>query len=202
MTNAATVEAAAKSPLVAAQKIVEELKGMGPEQQSLALKFASETLGIQPSVQNVMTAPVTAHPHPQTTAVVGTSHSADIKSFTTAKAPQSDQQFTAVVAYFYQFEAKSSERKDEIDAATMKEAARLAGRPQVANWGQTLANAKNAGYLNPAGVGKFTLSPVGENLVAITLPGKVWGGKANSGSSGKKPAKTKATTKKTAKKSG
>ncbi|WP_425905918.1 hypothetical protein [Nitrobacter sp. TKz-YC02] len=35
----------------------------------------------------------------------------------------------------------------------------------------TLTNAKNAGYLDSAGSGKFKLSSVGENLVAITLPG-------------------------------
>jgi hypothetical protein len=34
----------------------------------------------------------------------------------------------------------------------------------------TLTNAKNAGYLDAVGNGKFKLSSVGENLVAITLP--------------------------------
>jgi len=87
------------------------------------------------------------------------------------KAPKSDQQFAAVVAYFYQFEAKPEERKEAIDADTMREAARLAGRPQVPRWAMTLNNAKNAGYLDAAGSGKFRLSSVGENLVAITLPG-------------------------------
>jgi hypothetical protein len=86
------------------------------------------------------------------------------------KAPKSDQQFTAVVAYFYQFEAKPGDRKDAIDADTMKEAARLAGRAQVERWNMTLTNAKNAGYLDAVGNGKFRLSSVGENLVAITLP--------------------------------
>ncbi len=87
------------------------------------------------------------------------------------KAPKSDQQFTAVVAYFYQFEARPDDRKESIDADVMKEAARLAGRAQVARWNMTLTNAKNAGYLDAAGSGKFKLSSVGENLVAITLPG-------------------------------
>lgn len=48
----------------------------------------------------------------------------------------------------------------------------------------TLTNAKNAGYLDGAGAGKFKLSSVGENLVAITLPG-------NAAASGKKVAKKK-----------
>jgi hypothetical protein len=114
----------------------------------------------------------------------GPDHSTDIRSFTAVKAPKSDQQFTAVVAYFYQLEAKPDERKDSIDADIMKEAARLAGWPQVQRWNMTLTNAKNAGYLDSAGAGKFKLSSVGENLVAITLPG-------NAAPGGKKSVKKK-----------
>jgi len=110
------------------------------------------------------------------------------------KAPKSDQQFTAVVAYFYQFEAKPAERKDAIDADVMKEAARLAGRAQVARWNMTLTNAKNAGYLDAAGNGKFKLSSVGENLVAITLPGDGGPGRGKSNVANKKSKKTKKKT--------
>lgn len=160
-----------KSPLDAALKIVAELEGLAPEKQQLALKFACETLGIQfgatPAVSVAARQPVEA---PPAAAPAGEDHSTDIRTFTAMKAPKSDQQFCAVVAYFYQFEARSSERRDVIDADTMKEAARLAGRPQVERWNMTLTNAKNAGYLDPAGTGKYKLSSVGENLVAITLP--------------------------------
>jgi hypothetical protein len=114
------------------------------------------------------------------------------------KAPKSDQQFTAVVAYFYQFEAKSNEKKDAIDASVMKEAARLAGRPQVSRWNMTLTNAKNAGYLDAAGNGKFKLSSVGENLVAITLPGT--GGTTKIKSSGASKKTKKNISKKISKK--
>jgi hypothetical protein len=145
---------------------------MTPENQLLAVKFAIETLGLKfPAVFSSGAAPA-AH-DPQRTApyaIDGKEHSSNIRSFTDMKAPKSDQQFAAVVAYFYQFEAKADERKDEIDAEVMKEAARLAGRAQVERWNMTLTNAKNAGYLDSAGAGKFKLSSVGENLVAITLP--------------------------------
>ena len=162
----------AKSPLDAAQKIVTELTDMTSENQLLALKFASETLGLQFPSSPPPAPPASAHtpvptpPH----AAGGVEHSTDIRSFTTMKAPKSDQQFTAVIAYFYQFEAKLGDRKEAIDAETMKEAARLAGRPQVERWNMTLTNAKNAGYLDIAGNRKYKLSSVGENLVAITLP--------------------------------
>lgn len=162
-----------KSPLEAAQKIVVELTGMVPEQQALALKFATETLGLKlptallPAAASQHATILASLPHTPTSS----GHSTDIKSFTALKSPKSDQQFTAVVAYFYQFEAKVEDRKMVIDAETMKDAARLAGRPQVERWNMTLTNAKNAGYLDIESHGKYKLSSVGENLVAITLPG-------------------------------
>lgn len=78
----------------------------------------------------------------------------------------------------------------------MKEAARLAGRPQVERWGMTLTNAKNAGYLNAVGPGEFKLSPVGENLVAISLPGGVPTRKLPKANGKKKPAQKKPAPKK------
>jgi hypothetical protein len=204
MTTVSSPAVELKSPLDVALKIVTELQGMSPENQSLALQFAMQTLRLTLPATHPIAAPLPIHSHaPQPHAAAGAlEQPTDIKSFTTAKAPQSDQQFTAVVAYYYQFEAKPSERKESIDAETMKEAARLAGRPQVERWAMTLTNAKNAGYLNPAGDGKFTLSSVGENLVAITLPGKVWGGKGNGASTSKKPSKKKTKTTKATKAGG
>lgn len=204
MTQTAPTATETKSPLDAAQKIVAELQGMTSENQSLALQFAMQTLRLAPPTTPPAAAPAPAHPHaPHVHAASGApGQPTDIKSFTAVKAPKSDQQFTAVVAYFYQFEAKQSERKDAVDADTMKEAARLAGRPQVKRWAMTLNNAKNAGYLDPAGEGRFKLSSVGENLVAITLPGNGATSGGNGGGAGRKPAKKKPTAKKTTKKGG
>jgi hypothetical protein len=188
-----------KSPLDAAQKIVSELTGMTSDHQSLALKFAMETLGLHLPVGLTAASAATAHPQQIPAAAPAvTDHSSNIRSFTEMKAPKSDQQFTAVVAYFYQFESKPDERKETIDAEVMKEAARLAGRAQVERWNMTLTNAKNAGYLDAAGNGKFKLSSVGENLVAITLPGN--GGVVGKNSRGGKKPKKKAAKKKAKKK--
>jgi len=190
-------ETGTKTPLDAAQKIVAELTGMTPEHQSLALKFAIETLGLQPHpvFSPSPAAPVSPHQSTPPHAAANVDHSTNIRSFTEMKAPKSDQQFTAVVAYFYQFESKLDERRDAIDADVMKEAARLAGRPQVARWNMTLTNAKNAGYLDAAGGGKFKLSSVGENLVAITLPGNATPSGSSSKSANKKPKKKRAKKK-------
>jgi hypothetical protein len=187
-----------KSPLQAAQNIVSELTGMTPEHQSLALKFATETLGLQlPTATSSAAVPLVHSPQlPPLQAASSAGHSTDIRSFTEMKAPKSDQQFTAVVAYFYQLEARPDDRREAIDADVMKEAARLAGWPQVQRWNMTLTNAKNAGYLDGAGSGKFKLSSVGENLVAITLPGDSGPIRGQSNSARKKSKKKSSSVKK------
>lgn len=201
MTHTTATAAETKSHFDAAKEIVAALQGLAREHQSLAFKFAMETLGLGAPPTHATAVLSPAHPYQeQQTAAVGLVQPIDIKSFTAAKAPRSDQQFAAVVAYFYQFEAPLDARKDTIDVATMKEAARQAGRPQVSNWIFTLNNAKNAGYLDPAGTGKFKLNAVGENLVAITLPDNATSGAGNGSATEKKPAKKRGRKKATARK--
>jgi hypothetical protein len=156
----------------AAKTIVEALKGLDKPSQALAIRFASESLGLS-GVAMQPPSGVGAPSQMSQPEVRGATHSTDIKQFTAAKAPKSDQQFAAVDAYFYRFEASDSARKDAIDANTLREAARLAGRRQAKNWAFTLTNAKNSGYLDSAGSGQYRINSVGENLVAIALPGDV-----------------------------
>lgn len=178
-----------KNHFDAAKTIVEELTGMSAEDQTLALKFAMETLKLQiPAGQAQM--PLAPAPLPQVATYarpVATGQGADIKSFTEAKAPKSDQQFAAVVAYYFQFQAPEGQRKESIDATTMKEAARLVGRKQVGKWLVTLNNSRRSGYLDNAGRGAFKLNAVGENLVAMTLPDNA----ASSNGSGVRKKRTK-----------
>jgi hypothetical protein len=121
-----------------------------------------------------------------------------------AKSPKSDNQFAATVAYYFQFEAPQAERKKAISKDDLQEACRKAGRERLANPGQTLRNAHQMGLLDKGEEpGVFSINTVGENLVAMTLPGD---GNSNSRAGGKgsrkKPAKgAKAAPKKsTAKK--
>jgi hypothetical protein len=176
MTQQSQPQPAATNHFDAAKIIVETLKALDKPAQLLAMRFASETLGIEMPVA-IERAKRAEHVAEQASAATsppgagGTIHSTDIQQFTAAKAPKSDQQFAAVAAYFYRFEAPDTQRKDVIDAKTLSEAARLARRRRPANPGMTLNNAKNAGYLDAAGRGAFKISAVGENLVAMTLPG-------------------------------
>jgi hypothetical protein len=178
----------------AAKIIVETLTGLDRSQQERALRFASETLGLK--VAEVVASPVRQG---ELAAELLISREparvVDIKQFTDAKAPQSDQQFAAVVAYYYQFEAPPQERHETIDAELLGEAARLATRRRPSR--HALGNAKKAGYLDSAGHGEFRLNTVGENLVAITLPGKSTGsGPKGGGRSNRKGAARKGSAKK------
>ena len=155
----------------AAKIIVETLQGLDKTSQALAMRFAAETLGLQSVTQPPAPPVIPASTSASSSGIAGTSHSMDIKQFTAAKAPKSDQQFAAVVAYFYRFEAPEAQRKETVDADSLLQAARLAGRKRPGNPGLTLNNAKNAGFLDSATTGKFRINSVGENLVAMTLPG-------------------------------
>jgi len=184
----------------AAKAIVETLKGLDKTAQALAMRFAAETLGLQSA--SATQTPAAALVPGSTPALPpgsgGATHSTDIKQFTAVKAPKSDQQFAAVVAYFYRFEAPEAQRKDTIDADSLLEAARLAGRKRPGNPRFTLNNAKNAGYLDVATTGKYRINSVGENLVAMALPG-TGSESAPARSAGKKKIVKKKTVRKTAK---
>lgn len=157
----------------AAKAIVGAIEGLDKQLQAQAIRFACEKLGLgTPSFSQVSSAsPPATSPAltPPGTGGVQTP-TTDIKQFTASKAPKSDQQFVAVVAYYYRFVAPEAQRRDTINAQTLTSAARGVWE-QNPKWGMILTNAKNAGYLDPADRGEYRLSAVGENLVAMTLPG-------------------------------
>lgn len=169
----------------AAKVIVETLKGLDKQQQARAIKFACESLEMQSPVTGAASAAGGTTPP---TGASATPAAQDIKQFTLAKAPKSDQQFAAVVAYFHRFVAPEDQRKDTITAKDLTEAARLVGRKRPPSY--TINNARNAGYLTSAGHGKSKISTVGENLVAVTLPGGGEEGTGNNhGNRRRKPKK-------------
>ncbi|NUQ53079.1 MAG: hypothetical protein HUU19_10335 [Phycisphaerales bacterium] len=176
----------------AAKVIVETLKGLDKQQQARAIKFACEALEIQPPVSGAASHGGSA---PLTPATISVPTATDIKQFTASKAPKSDQQFAAVVAYFHRFVAPEAERKDAINAEDLKDAARKVGRKRPHR--VTLNNAKNAGYLDAAERGSFKINTVGENLVAVTLPGNGGeGGSIGRGRSRAKPGRKPGSTRK------
>lgn len=152
------------------RSIVDQLKGLGSDDQRRVIKWACEKLGIDSPSGPSSAAPHSTHTpavavvHPHTLATGG-----NIKSFVEEKNPLSDMHFATVVAYFHRFIAV--EKKEIIGAEDLQEATRLAGRPRLQNPGQTLLNALASGLLDKVGRGQYRVNTVGENLVALVLPG-------------------------------
>lgn len=159
-----------------AKAVFEKLKDVPAERRKRILTWVAEGLGVvlQPAPAPVALPIVTPHAPSTPTTPPGhspQSASTDIKTFVAMKAPKSDVQFAATVAYYYRFEAPPASRRETIDGDTLQEAARLAGRNRLGNPRNTLNNAKNLGYLDGNSPGEFSINSVGENLVAMTLPG-------------------------------
>jgi hypothetical protein len=154
--------------------IFDYLKDLSPDRQERVLRWVSEALGVSVGIVG------TQLPQPQATGaqslplpapVVSRTSPTDIKTFIKSKSPKSDRQFAAAIAYFYRFEAPLAERRDTIDANLLQDATRLVGRTRLSSPNDTLNNAKKAGYLDSPSAGDFSITTVGENLVAMTLPG-------------------------------
>jgi len=172
----------AKGPddLEAVRAVTAALDGFGPEDQERILRWAREKLGLSPIQRSFSETRIPqelpnlpARAADQSAPPQGPSSPKDLKTFVDAKTPKNDVQFAATVAYFYRFESLPEQRKSEIDADILQDACRLAGRERFKNPRVTLNNAKNLGLLDSGSeAGKFTINTVGENLVAMTLPGK------------------------------
>ena len=166
----------------AAKAVAEQLKGMEKERQQKILRWVAESLNLDlgtvvPAERDAGEKNIGASGAPVHVAAVSIQRqqrSGDIKTFVDSKKPKSDVQFAAVVAYYYQFEAPAESRKISIDAPALQEAARLVGRWRGRRAPKplpTLNNAKTLGYLDSPERGQFCINSVGENLVAMTLPG-------------------------------
>jgi len=159
--------------LEAVKTLVETLESFNAEDRERVIRWAREKLGMA----NVGPTAIAAQAQsPGSSASqrddVGARSSKDIKSFLNEKSPKSDRQLAAAVAYYYAFEVSPKDRKESIGSQDLIDACRLAGRRRPTNAGQTLRNAAHAGYLDKAQeAGRYTLNSVGENLVAMVLPG-------------------------------
>jgi hypothetical protein len=151
----------------AARTIVNTLEAFSAEEQNRILRWATDKLGLkQLQVPTAQPAPNELSVPQLEPSKIGTN---DIKSFVASKKPKNDSQFAAVVAYYHRFE--SPEKKDSITQTDLLDACRKANYPRPPAPGQTLRNAVNSGLLDKADRGAFAVNSVGENLVAVTLPG-------------------------------
>src|SRR5580704_16963820 len=136
--------------LEAVRTIAAALNGVSPEEQERILRWVREKIGIAPAARTLPEARIAQTALPvvpvrqteQSASAQAPASIKDLKTFVTAKNPGNDVQFAATVAYFHRFEAPPDQRKNEIDAATLQEACRLAGRARLKNPLMTLNNAK------------------------------------------------------------
>lgn len=190
--------------LEAVRTVATALGGFSPEEQERIIRWAREKLGLSPApramadIRPPQILPPTVSPRSHEAADVPPmlASGKDLKSFVSGKSPKSDVQFAATVAYFYRFEAPAGQRKNEIDATTLQDACRLAGRARLQKPLITLNNAKKLGLLDSGSeAGRFAINTVGENLVAMTLPSgpdsSARGGRFKAATPAKRAAKTK-----------
>lgn len=173
---------AQKDDLEAVRAVVAAIEGFTPDDQERIIRWAREKVSLPvwpPSVPpptNQGAAIQSASPATSTPSASVKAGTKDLRTFVAEKKPKSDVQFAAAVAYYYRFEAPEEQRKNEIVADDLAEACRLANRERLRKPLQTLANARNLGLLDSPRRGAFAINAVGENLVAMTLPGNGDGG--------------------------
>ncbi len=166
--------------LEAVRAVVDAVQGFKEDEQQRIFRWAAEKLGLKspfgvstPPVGGTSAAPgAQAAAPPAPPAGVPAANGQDIRSFVASKNPRSDVQFAATVAYYYQFAAPQAERKAAINGEDLQDATRKVGRDRFKNPRWTLQNAQKLGLLDKADdPGAFSINTVGENLVAMTLPG-------------------------------
>ncbi len=159
--------------LEAVRAVVDVLKAFPADDQRRILRWAQEKLGLPASPVSpaqITPSAVTEEGRATTPAI----RSRDVRTFLHEKQPSSDNEFAAAVAYYFAFEAPDTERKSEITASDLQQAARLSGRARLNRPIDTLHNASKRGYLDKGHArGSFRINTVGENLVAMAMPGMV-----------------------------
>lgn len=173
------IMSAPKDDLEAIRTVVDAIKDFKSDEQQRIFRWVAEKLGLpQPFASAVHASPplrsetTSGGTHLTPLTPLPPAGTKDIKTFIAEKAPKKDVQFAAAVAYYYRFEAPPAERKDAINKDDLQGATRLAGRPRFNNPLNTLSNAHQMGLLDKgAEKATFTINSVGENLVAMTLPG-------------------------------
>lgn len=176
--------------------IAEALEPFTEEERERIIRWSRERIGM-PGSQTIesnitsQTPPLAAAPQS-----IVSNGSRNIKSFVQEKKPRSDVQFATVAAYFYRFEASENEKKETIGAKDLQDAGRQARGYGFKDALKTLTNGVGLGYFDRSGRGEFVLNAVGENLVAMVLPGDADEGKISRKPKAKKKVrKTKGSKK-------
>lgn len=179
--------------LDALRTILDTLEPFDESNRQRIIRWAMEKMGLK--ISNNTESPTANVPPGIAPQVTPTANNQDIKSFVATKNPQGDNQLSAVVAYYYKFEAPANQKKDSITTEDILNVCRLAGLSRPKRPAQTLVNAHTAGLLDKGtDRGTYQINSVGENLVAVSLPSN-----SSSPAKRKKRVAKKAKAKKTKK---
>jgi hypothetical protein len=179
---AAPAATEADGELRAMSTIVAVLKPLRDDERKRVLEYVLLRFGavpMQASISSVTSLSSVAPSAPSSIPLVPGGALQDIRSLKQAKNPKSANEMAALVAYYVSESATGSERKAEIDKKDIERYFKSGGFKLTSKAGQTLVNARHAGYLDPGSdAGHYKLNPVGYNLVVHRL--------GTDGSSGKK----------------
>lgn len=158
-------EGTAKTLGQAIDEIILALQSLDQNSRITAINAVCEYLSIPLIEKTKIESPSETIQHPTKTMLTPLQ---DIKSFKEQKKPSSANEMAALIAFY--LSEMAQDRKAEVEVDDMvkyfKEAEfPLPKVPQV-----LLQNAKNAGYFDLVGGGKYKLNPIGYNLVAHNLP--------------------------------
>ncbi len=154
--------------------VTEALEGFDANDQERIIRWARKKIGL--SVVPV-TPPTPSAPPPGTLpaspAVPGSAPATkDLKSFVAEKKPKNDVQFAATVAYYIASRLQQINEKLKSTAMICKKVADLSVVSDLRIPTRPFGTPHTLGLLNKGGQsGHYGINSVGENLVAVTLPG-------------------------------
>ncbi len=159
--------------LEAVRILADTLQPFTSDDRERIIRWAREKLGMTGSVVPAVPQRIdVGADSARDAAAAGSQGIVDIKKFVNDRAPRSDVHFAATVAYYHQFKAPENQRKDSITKEDLVEACRQVDRKRPKVPAQVLVNAYHDGLFDRGGKGHYKLNSVGENLVAMALPGE------------------------------
>lgn len=158
-------EGTAKTLGQAIDEIILALQSLDQNSRITAINAVCEHLSIPLIEKTKIESPSETIQHPTKTMVTPLQ---DIKSFKEQKQPSSANEMAALIAFY--LSEMAQDRKAEVEVDDMVKYFKEAEFPLPKVLQVLLQNAKNAGYFDLVGGGKYKLNPIGYNLVAHNLP--------------------------------
>ncbi len=155
----------------AIDELIQALEPLDETSRVTAIRAACEHLKIAFSSSAKPVAMVTQPPtHTSDLPTSQPPRVTDIQTLRDERQPSSASEMAALVAYYLAELAGPNERTAEVTVEDVLKHFKQARYPLPKARAMLLPNAKNAGYFDSLGEGKYRLNPVGYNLVVHNLP--------------------------------